>query len=247
MKNFVLEVCIDSVESASEAAQGGATRFELCANLVIGGTTPSIFLFRETRKITGIPVHAILRPRFGDFCYTDSELRIMEAEIKQFRDEGVEGIVTGVLLPDGTLNMPAMKTLCKAADGMHVALHRAFDMCKDPFDALRQAEELGIRTILTGGQQNNCIDGAELIKELASRTNIDIMAGSGVTAEAIPQLREITGISSFHLSGKVTIESPMTYRNPNLKMGLPSLSEFELQRTSAEKISAVRKILEEID
>ena len=247
MKNFILEVCIDSVESASEAAQGGATRFELCANLVIGGTTPSIYLLREIRKITDIPVHAIIRPRFGDFCYTESEQRIMEAEIKQFRDEGVEGIVTGVLSPDGTFNMPAMKRLCKAADGMHIALHRAFDMCKDPFTALKQAEELGIRTILTGGQQNSCLDGAELIKELASRTKIDIMAGSGVTAEVVPQLRTITGISSFHLSGKVTIESPMVYRNPNLKMGLPSLGEYEIQRTSAERISAVRKILEVID
>ena len=247
MKDFILEVCIDSVESAQEAARGGATRYELCANLVIGGTTPSIFLHREIRKFTDIPVHAIIRPRFGDFCYTDSELRIMEEEIKQFKDEGVEGVVTGVLSPDGTLDMSAMEKLSKAAGGMHFALHRAFDMCKDPFLALKQAEDLGVRTILTGGQQNTCIDGAELIKELALKTKIDIMAGSGVSAETIPQLRKITGVSSYHLSGKVTIESPMVYRNPNLKMGLPSLSEFELQRTSAEKISAVRKVLEEID
>ncbi|MCL2821321.1 MAG: copper homeostasis protein CutC [Oscillospiraceae bacterium] len=247
MKDFTLEVCIDSVESAIEAAKGGATRYELCANLIIGGTTPSIYLFREIRKLNNITVHAIIRPRFGDFCYTDSELRIMAEEIKQFKDEGVEGIVTGVLKPDGTINMPAMETLCKAAGGIHVALHRAFDMCKDPFDALKQAEQLGIGTILTGGQQNNCIDGAELIKEIAAKTSVDIMAGSGVSADTIPDLRKITGVSSYHLSGKVSIESPMLYRNPNLKMGLPSMSEFEIQRTSSEKIAAVRKILEEID
>ena len=247
MKDFILEVCIDSVESAQEAVRGGATRFELCANLVIGGTTPSLFFYREIRKFTNIPVHAIIRPRFGDFCYTESELRIMTEEIKQFRDNGAEGIVTGVLLPEGSLNMPAMKTLCKAAEGMHVVLHRAFDMCKDPFLALKQAEELGVKTILTGGQQNNCLDGVELIKELATVAKIDIMAGSGVSAETIPQIRAITGVSSYHLSGKITIESPMLYRNPNLKMGLPSLSEFELQRTSADRIASARKVLEEIE
>lgn len=247
MKDFVLEVCIDSAESAQAAADGGATRLELCANLVIGGTTPSLFLYREIRKFTDITVHAIIRPRFGDFCYTDSELRIMTAEIKQFRDDGVEGIVTGVLLPEGVIDMSAMEKLCKAADGMHIAMHRAFDMCKDPFLALKQAEELGIQTILTGGKQNNCLDGAELIKELAAKTKIDIMAGSGVSAKTIPEIRKITGISSYHLSGKVTIESPMLYRDQNLKMGLPSLSEFHLQKTSVELISAARKTLEEIE
>jgi len=247
MKNFVLEVCVDSVESALEAERGGATRLELCANLVIGGTTPSIFLYREIRKHSDIPIHAIIRPRFGDFCNTESELRIMAEEIKQFKNEGAEGVVTGVLRPDGTIDMPAMETLRNAADRMHFAMHRAFDMCKDPFEALKDAEKLGVGTILTGGQKNTCLDGAELIKELVKKTDIDIMPGSGLTPESIPQIRRITGVSSFHLSGNVTLESPMIYRNKDLRMGLPSLSEFDIWRTSAVKIAAVREILENID
>jgi copper homeostasis protein len=247
MENFILEVCIDSVESACEAALGGATRFELCANLVIGGTTPGVFLFREVRKFCDIPIHAIIRPRFGDFCYTESELRIMAEEVRQFRDEGAEGVVVGVLRPDGTIDAAAMEALCKAAGGMHVAMHRAFDMCKDPFEALKQAEGLGVGTILTGGQRNQCLDGVELLSELVSRTRVDIMAGSGVSADVIPQIRQKTGISSYHLSGKVVIESPMVYRNPNLNMGLPSMSEFDLWRTSSQKIAAARQVLEELD
>jgi copper homeostasis protein len=247
MKNFVLEVCVDSAESAAEAARGGATRFELCANLVIGGTTPSVFLYREVRKLCQIPVHAIIRPRFGDFCYTESELRIMTDEVKQFRNEGAEGVVIGVLRPDGCIDMAAMETLCRAADGLHIAMHRAFDMCKDPFDALKQVEELGVKTILTGGQQNRCLDGVELLSELVKRSSIDIMAGSGVSADVIPEIRRKTGISSYHLSGKIVIDSPMVYRNPNLNMGLPSLSEFDLWRASCEKIAEARRVLEELD
>ena len=247
MKNFVLEVCVDTVESALEAVRGGATRLELCANLVIGGTTPSIFLYREIRKQSDIPIHAIIRPRFGDFCNTESELRIMAEEIKQFNDEGAEGVVTGVLKPNGTIDMPAMETLRNAADGMHFAMHRAFDMCEDPFAALKDAEGLGVGTILTGGRKNTCLDGAELIKEMVKKTDIDIMPGSGLTPESVPLIRSKTGVSSFHLSGKVTIESPMIYRNKDLSMGLPSLGEFEIWRTSADKIAAVREVLERID
>ena len=247
MKDFVLEVCVDSVESAAMAVRGGATRLELCANLVIGGTTPGVFLYREIRKFSDIPIHAIIRPRFGDFCNTESEIRIMTDEIRQFNDEGVEGIVTGVLLPDGSIDMQSMETLRKAADGMHFAMHRAFDMCKDPFEALKQAENLGVGTILTGGQKNTCLDGAKLIKELVSLTDIDIMAGSGLTPKSIPQIRALTGVSAFHLSGKVVIQSPMIFRNTDVNMGLPSFSEYELWRTCADRIAEARKVLEEME
>jgi len=247
MKNFTLEVCIDSVESAAAAVQGGATRLELCANLVLGGTTPGVFLLREIRKISNIPIHAIIRPRFGDFCYTDSELRIMAEEVRQFKAEGAEGVVIGVLSPDGSLDMAAMKALCDAAGGMNVAMHRAFDMCNDPFEALKQAEGLGVCTILTSGRRNLCLDGAELLGQLNAQSKLEIMAGSGVSATNIPQLRAIAGLSSYHLSGRVAIDSPMVYRNPELSMGLPSLSEYELWRTSADLIAAARKVLEDIE
>jgi len=247
MKNFVLEVCVESVESASEAVRGGGTRLELCANLVIGGTTPSIFLFQEIRKQSDIPIHAIIRPRFGDFCYTSHELRIMAEEIKQFRKEGVEGVVIGALSPDGCFDMDVMESLCAAAGGMNISIHRAFDVCRDPFEALEQANHLGVGTILTSGQKKHCLEGVELIKELAALGKVDIMAGAGVSADIIRELRVCTGISSYHLSGKKVVDSPMIYRNTELSMGLPSLSEYELWRTDVELISAARRVLEEID
>jgi len=244
MKNYTLEVCIDSVESALAAVEGGATRLEMCANLVIGGTTPSVFLYREIRKHSNIPIHAIIRPRFGDFCYSTHELRIMTQEVEQFKAEGADGVVIGALQPDGSLDMATMEALCRASGGMNIALHRAFDMCKDPFETLNQVEALGIGTILTSGQQNHCLDGAGLIKELALRNQADIMVGGGVNADVIRKLREKTGITSYHLSGKTVINSPMQYRNPNVSMGLPSLGEYEMWRTCPETIAAAKKALE---
>jgi copper homeostasis protein len=244
MKDFVLEVCVDSVESALEAIMGGATRLELCANLVIGGTTPSLFLYREIRRHSQIPIHALIRPRFGDFCYTGHELRIMAAEVEQFGREGAEGVVIGALRPDGNLDIPAMETLIKAAGTMHIGMHRAFDMCRDPFEALGQAEELGVGTILTSGQRGRCIDGAALLGELAGRSGVDILAGGGVNADVIRELRAKAGLSSFHLSGKTVMDSPMVFRKADLNMGLPSLSEYDLWRTSAELIADARQALE---
>ena len=247
MKDFILEVCVDSVESAIAAVQGGATRLELCANLIIGGTTPSVFLYREIRRHSNIPVHTLIRPRFGDFCYTGNELRIMTEEVVQFNHEGAAGVVIGALRPDGSVDTEAMEVLCDAAAGMHITLHRAFDMCRDPFETLLQACELGIGTILTSGRRNKCLDGAELIRDLSSANLVDIMAGGGVSAEIIRELRAKTGIKSYHLSGKTVMESQMVFRNNDLAMGLLSLSEYELWRTSREKIAAARQVLEEAD
>ena len=246
MKDFTLEVCVDSVESATAAVQGGATRLELCANLVIGGTTPSIFLFREIRKLCPVPINVIIRPRFGDFCYSSSELKIMIAEITQYLNEGADGVVFGALLPDGGLDQAAMKPLCRAADKMSITLHKAFDMSKDPYAVFKQAEALGISTILTSGQRKNVLDGVDLIKELALSGKIDIMVGGGVNASIIPELRAKTGISSFHLSGKVLFNSPMVYRNPEMSMGISEFGEYDIFRTSSELVAAARKVLEEI-
>ena len=136
MDGFILESCVDSVESALAAANGGATRLELCSNLVIGGTTPSPWLFEEIRKYTDIRIHALIRPRFGDFCYTDPEFSIIRQAVKDFNKMGAEGVVFGILKPDGTLNLEQMKELMEAAEGMSVTLHRAFDVCVDPYEAM---------------------------------------------------------------------------------------------------------------
>ena len=187
MKEYILEACVDSVESAMAAVQGGADRLELCGNLIIGGTTPGPWLFDEIRKRSDIRIHALIRPRFGDFCYTDAEFSMIKNAVKDFREMGAEGVVFGVLKPDGTLNMEQMKELMEAAGDMSVTLHRAFDVCVDPIEAMEQAISLGIDTILTSGQRNVCLQGADLLKELVekSKGRITIQAGSGVGAEVI--------------------------------------------------------------
>ncbi len=248
MGEFVLEACVDSVESALAAARGGADRLELCSNLVIGGTTPSTVLFNEIRKHTDIDINVLIRPRYGDFCYTDYELNIIKGEICTFRELGAQGVVLGTLKPDGTLNVNQLKELIELAEGMAVTLHRAFDVCTDPYKALEQAVGMGIKTILTSGQQNVCIDGAELIKELVrqSADRIQIQAGSGVDARIIKELYHMTGATAYHMSGKVTIDSSMVYRKDGVSMGLPSLSEYEIWQTDERKIREARRVLEEL-
>ncbi|MFQ9514414.1 MAG: copper homeostasis protein CutC [Eubacterium sp.] len=234
----ILEACIDSVESAIAAARGGADRFELCSNLIIGGTTPSGALIKEIRKVTNIPIRVLIRPRFGDFCYTDYEFAIMNEEVKKFRQLGADGVVIGILNPDGQLDMDRMKTLIEQAGDMHVTLHRAFDVCRNPYDVLEQSKVLGIDTILTSGQENHCMEGKELLKKLVQQAgdDVEIMIGSGVNAEVISQLASYTGAHAFHMSGKKEIESSMSYRNENVSMGLPVMSEYTIWRTAEEEI-----------
>ncbi len=248
MNGYILEACVDSVESALAAARGGASRLELCSNLVIGGTTPSPWLFEEIRKHTDIKIHALIRPRFGDFCYTDSEFSIIRGEVKGFREMGAEGVVIGILKPDGTLNMEQMKILMEEAEGMSVTLHRAFDVCADPFVAMEQAIELGIDTILTSGQKNVCTLGTDLLRELVEKSagRICIQVGSGVNAQAISQVYPLTKATAYHMSGKVTLDSSMIYRKQGVNMGLPSLSEYEVWRTEESKIREAKQVLEEL-
>lgn len=243
MEKYILECCVDSVESAINAQSGGASRIELCSNLIIGGTTPDLALVREIRRHTDIRIHALIRPRFGDFCYSKYEMEIMKSQIRALKEAGVEGVVIGVLDEEGNLNKDAMKELIEVADGLSITLHRAFDMCRDPYEALVQAIELGIDTILTSGQKQSAWEGRELLAELIEKANgrIDIMAGAGVGAAVIEKLIPVTKGTSYHMSGKITLDSPMKYRKEDVSMGLPSLSEYEIWQTSE---SAVKEAVE---
>ena len=158
MINYVLECCVDSVESAVAAQAGGANRLELCANLVIGGTTPDINLYLAVREKVSIKINVLIRPRFGDFCYTGEEFGIIKKDVEMFRKYGADGVVIGVLREDGSLDMARMKELMDAAGDMSVTLHRAFDVSRDPFQTLKDAEDLHIGTILTSGQKNTCYE-----------------------------------------------------------------------------------------
>ena len=181
--NHLLEVCVDSLESALAAQSGGADRLELCANLLIGGTSPSPALIEEVLAAVTIPVNVLLRPRFGDFCFTDAEKRILIREVETCRDLGVHGVVLGALLPDGRLDRDHLAQ-CIEAGGPNLShtLHRAFDLCRDPFEGLEDAVALGFDTILTSGQQAKAIEGAALLGRLVEKAagRIQILAGSGV-------------------------------------------------------------------
>lgn len=246
MKDFILEACVGSVESALAAERGGATRLELCGELIVGGVTPSPCLFQEIRKHSDIRTHVLIRPRFGDFCYTDAEFEIMKAEVAAFRTLGAEGVVIGVLKPNGTLDLNRLKELKEQAGDMSLTLHRAFDVCVNPMEAMEQAIDLGFDTILTSGQKNTCMEGAGLIRELVkeSRGRIVIQAGGGVNAEVIESLYPLTGGKAYHMSGKITVQSAMEYRKQGVSMGLPSLSEYEIIRTDQEAIGAACRVLE---
>ncbi|MDE7341661.1 MAG: copper homeostasis protein CutC [Lachnospiraceae bacterium] len=249
MGRYTLECCVDSVESAIAAEEGGADRLELCAALVTGGISPGLALFEQVRECCRLPVRVLLRPRFGDFLYTKYEFAILRKEAELFREKGAEGIVIGCLREDGSLHLEQMKELMMAAGGMKITLHRAFDLCADPAAAYEQAGELGIDTILTSGQKSSSLAGLPLLKQLAELQRANggpqIMAGAGVTPDVIRQFLVKTDITSFHLSAKKTVESSMRYRREGVPMGLPMMSEYHIFRTDSQVVAEARKVLAE--
>lgn len=246
MKDAVLEVCVDSVESAVAAQKGGATRLELCANLIIGGTTPSVALFDAVKSAVDIPINVLIRPRFGDFLYTDAEYDIMCREIELFARRGANAVVIGALNADGTLDQEKMRGMIAAASGIRVTMHRAFDVCRDAMQTLEEALELGVDTILTSGQKANAWAGRETIGALMEKAGdrADILIGAGVSAAMIADFRaEYPAARAFHLSGKSVLDSGMLYRNEEVSMGLPGISEFQIWRTQEEAIRSARKAM----
>lgn len=237
----LIEGCVDCLPSAVAAWRGGADRLELCANLSIGGTTPSRALLRQVREMCDIPVNVLIRPRFGDFLYDEAELGQMAEEIAACRDLGANGVVIGVLTPEGELDVPAMARLMGEAGDLEVTLHRAFDMTRDPLEALEAAIGLGCKTILTSGQAQNALAGADVLAELhrAAAGRVHIMAGSGVRTDNIRAIYEKTGVRTFHTTGRRgPVDSGMVYRKAGVAMGLPSPSEYELWRTDEEEFAA---------
>lgn len=248
MGKYILECCVDSVESALAAAEGGADRLELCGALVIGGTSPSPGLFEEIRRYSNIPIRVLLRPRFGDFLYTEYEFAILKREAEMFKKMGAEGIVIGCLREDGSLHIPQMEELMAIAGEMKVTLHRAFDVCANPEQTYRQAAGLGIDTVLTSGQESSSLKGIGLLKQLCGLQKEikgpHIMAGAGITPDVIKEFLEQTEISSYHLSAKKIIDSGMQYRKEGVPMGLPAMSEYSIFRTDRETVARAKDILE---
>lgn len=248
MKHSVLEVCADCVQSAVNADNAGADRIELCSNLVIGGVTPGMALFKLVKKYTDVKVRVLLRPRYGDYCYSAYEFEQLKEEVQMYRELGADGVVMGILRPDGRLNEERMSELIKLAGNMDTALHRAFDACINPMETMEQAVSLEMDTILTGGQCGDAWDGRELLKELYEKGagRIEILAAGGMNAEVIQKLVPLTGITSYHMSGKIEVDSMMTYRKAGNSMGLPERDEYALWQTSKEKVIQAIQVLKDV-
>jgi len=237
----LIEVCANSLESALAAQAGGAARVELCAALAEGGLTPSPAAIELAREKTRIKLHILIRPRGGDFCYDDTEFAVMKRDIAFCQRAGADGVVIGMLNPDGSVDLARMRELVSTARPMAVTFHRAFDMAADAFRALDDVLALGVERLLTSGQRGSAMDGKELIAELVRRAGnrLIVMPGAGVNEGNIRELMAVTGAREFHLSGQKKVTSRMKYRNPHVFMGVPGLPEYEIGVTDAETIRRV--------
>ena len=219
-KYIKIEVCAFSLESCLAAEKGGANRIELCGSMYEGGTTPSAGLIQIVKQRINIEIHAMIRPRGGDFCYSEEEISVMQADIRMAKELGCEGIVLGILQTNGRVNIAQTKELVALAKPMIVTFHRAIDMTPDYLEALEDIIETGCERILTSGQKNTAIKGIKNIKTLVEKANgrIEIMAGSGVNIDNAQALMH-TGVNALHLTGKSIRDSEMVYRKEGNAMG----------------------------
>ena len=245
MEEFLIEVCADSMISARSAVRGGADRLELCANLIVGGTTPSPYFIREAAAL-GVPVNVLIRPRFGDFLFTEDEKREQLFQIRELGALGAGGAVVGALTPDGRLDVPFLRACREAAKGLRLTLHRAFDVCADPFEALETAIDIGVDTILTSGLAPNAQEGRDMLKQLNAHAagRITILAGGSVASSCIAELARHTGVRAFHLSAKKKVESGMVFRREGVPMGLPVMSEYETFVVDEQAVRMAKAALE---
>lgn len=242
-----IEVCCFSLESCLAAERAGADRIELCGGFSEGGTTPSMGLIQTVKESCRLPIYVMIRPRGGDFLYTETEWNTMIADIDWAKKAGADGLVAGFLTPEGRIDLARWKSFLSLADPLPVTFHRAFDMTPDPFQAL---EDLllagGCTRILTSGQQPSVAQGIPLLQQLQERAGdrIRIMAGAGVKADLVPHLLQ-AGISSIHLTGKGAVMSGMKFRQPKVSMASTAWADEYIRFETKE--DQVRKVREQID
>lgn len=215
---MLLEVAVFNYSSAITAGKSGADRIELCDNAAEGGTTQSYGVLKKVRAELSIPVFPIIRPRGGDFLYSDEEFDVMKKDVSMCKELGFEGIVFGILHADGTVDEERGRQITELAYPMEVTFHRAFDRCNDPFLALEKIIDIGCQRILTSGQMPNAFDSLPLLAALVKQADgrIVIMPGSGVRSNNIVQIRQETGAEEFHSSARIHIKSQMTFINDRM-------------------------------
>ncbi|AWO00516.1 copper homeostasis protein CutC [Chitinophaga alhagiae] len=244
MKKITLEICAASLASCIAAEEGGADRIELCDNLLEGGTTPSYATIAIAREKVKIALYPIIRPRGGDFLYSDLEFAVMQKDIEMCKQLGCNGVVIGLLTADGQVDTTRTRALVELAWPMGVTFHRAFDMTADPFQALEDIIETGCERILTSGQRNTAPEGAPLIQQLVEKAagRIAIMAGSGVRAGNVAALAAATKAEEYHTTAKDYVDSRMRFRNPHVSMGgIPGVPEYGIAVTQAAQVKLIRE------
>lgn len=245
---FEIEICAGNIQSVIEADKGGANRVELCENLFEGGTTPSIGTVLLAKEKTNLEVFPIIRPRGGDFVFSDIEFEVMLQDIKSASSIGADGFALGCLKSDSTIDYEMCARLIDAAKGLPITFHRAFDLTPDPFEAMKTLRALGIKRILTSGQKNKAVDGISLLKQLNNQADesIIIMPGSGIDEANIQLIAMETNAKAFHASLRNEIQSK-TITHPEVRfMGSNQLAENKHKMTSSERVKAIIKKLEEL-
>jgi copper homeostasis protein len=234
-----MEVCVDSIASAEAAERGGATRIELCTALFEGGLTPSYGLIQCVRSRCKLPIFVMIRPRSGDFCYSEEEFEVMKTDIELCKTLKVEGVVFGILKPDASVDTTRMKELIELARPLQVTFHRAFDMTSQPLQALEDLISLGVERILTSGLDSSCLEGLPMLQQLVRVANrrITIVPGGGITERNLKRILEGSGASDFHVSARTVINSSMHFRNTNCFMGgVLRPAEFSITVTDEERV-----------
>ncbi|CAG8439603.1 1341_t:CDS:10 [Ambispora leptoticha] len=240
----IFEVCVDSVSSAINAEKECAARIELCDNLSEGGTTPSSGMIATVRKYVKIPIMVMIRPRGGDFCYSDHEFEVMCADIEHAKSLGADGVVFGILLKDGRIDVQKTGQSSQA----HV---RAFDMCKDPYQSLEDIIAIGgIQRVLTSGCDSTVLEGLEKIALLVeqARDRIIVMPGGGIRKTNIKRILKEIKLKEIHVSASASVSSSMEYRTGNVHMGRPIYNdEFTINTIDRQKLRDMMKTAKEIN
>lgn len=243
-----LEICVDSVESAINAQIAGADRVELCNNLAEGGTTPGYGTLISARSNLDIGLHVLIRPRGGDFLYSDLEFDIMRRDIEICGESGADGIVTGLMNAGGNIDVERTAKLVEFAYPMSVTFHRAFDMCSDPVKGLEDVCSTGASRLLTSGQRNRALDGIELIRQLvvSAGERLLVMPGGGIDESNASLIVSATKVKEIHLTGRKIINSEMIFRRQGINMGdIQGIPEFSRKVADIDKIKDIINILKQ--
>lgn len=242
---YTLEICVDSLASALIAFQNGANRLELCDNLDQGGITPSAGKIKLVKKYVEIPVFVLIRPRKGDFLYSDLEFELMLEDINSCKELGADGIVAGVLDPDGNIDTGRSSKLKAESHPLPFTFHRAFDMVRHAPQALEELIAIGADRVLTSGQKANVELGLDNLRHLVGQSEgrIEIMAGGGLTGHRLKQLLSIEGLNEFHASARHKMVSLMKFKG-QVSMGVEAVEEeFSWAQTDPEKVASLSAIL----